>query len=457
VTPGRARAGARRAAAHLRSAPYLEKWIILGVAVGALAGLGALAFYEAILACAHVFLAVLAGYQVPTPVRQGAVAGSVAAARPWALPLVVGLGALLGALLVRRVAPEVESNPVDGAIAAFSENPRGIGLRTVVVHFLASALTVGSGGSGGQAGPSGQIGAGMGSFLARRLDLSERDARVALAAGLGAGIGAILGAPIGGALLAAELLYRDDVDLAMLLPGAVASGVSFAIFGAVVGYSPLFGSVGGFHLAHPDQLGFFALIGVAGGLLGLLYAKGFYGIADLFCRSPVPRWVNATIGGLLVGAIAIRVPEVLGTGYGWVQKSLGPELLGIPLWVVVALPFLRILTTGLSIGSGGSGGVFAPGLVIGAYLGAAVWRLFEPVVPSLGHDPAPYVIVGMMCCLGSVSRAPVAVTLMVAEMTGSLVLVLPAAVAVALAWWVVRRDDDTICRSQRHRRADLAR
>ena len=162
------------------------------------------------------------------------------------------------------------------------------------------------------------------------------------------------------------------------------------------------------------------------------------------------------MGGLLVGAIAIRVPEVLGTGYGWVQRSLGPELLRVPLWIVVALPLLRIVTTGLSIGSGGSGGVFAPGLVIGAYLGGALWRLFEPVVPSLGHDPAPYVIVGMMCCLGSISRAPVAVTLMVAEMTGSLVLVLPAAVAVGLAWWIVRRDDDTIYRSQRHRRADLA-
>jgi chloride channel protein, CIC family len=456
VTPGRARAGAERAAEHLSAAPDVEKWIALGVAIGALSGLGALAFYEAVLACAHLFLALLAGYQLPTPVRQGAVFGPASAARPWALPLVVGLGALLGALLIRRLAPEVEANPIDGAIAAFSESPRGIGLRSVVVQFLASALTIGSGGSGGQAGPSGQVGAGTGSFLARRLNLSERDARVAVAAGLSSGVGAILGAPIGGAVLAAEILYRDDVDLAMLWPGAVASGVSFAVFGAVVGYSPLFGAVGGFHLAHPDQLGLFALIGVAGGLFGLLYAKGFYGIADLFARSPVPRWVNATVGGLLVGAIAIRVPEVLGTGYGWVQRSLGPELLTVPLWIVLALSLLRILTTGLSIGSGGAGGVFAPGLVIGAYVGGALWRLFEPLVPSLGHDPAPYVIVGMMCCLGSISRAPVAVTLMVAEMTGSLVLVLPAAVAVALAWWIVRRDDDTIYRSQRHHRADLA-
>ena len=111
---------------------------------------------------------------------------------------------------------------------------------------------------------------------------------------------------------------------------------------------------------------------------------------------------------------------MLGTGYGWVQKSLGPELLSIPLWIVLILPFARIVATGLSIGSGGSGGIFGPGMMIGAFLGASVWRLFEPVVPSMGHDPAPYVIVGMMCCFGGISRAPLAVMLMVAEMTGSL-------------------------------------
>jgi hypothetical protein len=126
----------------------------------------------------------------------------------------------------------------------------------------------------------------------------------------------------------------------------------------------------------------------------------------------------------------------------------------IPLWIVLVLPFARIATTGLSIGSGGSGGIFGPGMVIGAFVGAAVWRLLEPVVPSLGHDPAPYVIVGMMACFGSISRAPLAVMLMVAEMTGTLSLIVPAMLAVGLATLIVRRNDDTIYRSQLRSRAE---
>ena len=130
------------------------------------------------------------------------------------------------------------------------------------------------------------------------------------------------------------------------------------------------------------------------------------------------------------------------------KQGLGHQLLSLPLWIVLILPFARILATGLSIGSGGSGGIFGPGMVIGAFIGASVWRLFEPVVPSMGHSPAPYVIVGMMCCFGGISRAPLAVMLMVAEMTGSLSILAPAMIAVGLAWFIVRRSDDTIYRSQ---------
>jgi predicted transcriptional regulator len=198
----------------------------------------------------------------------------------------------------------------------------------------------------------------------------------------------------------------------------------------------------------------FGVIGIIGGFVGLLYAKGFYGMVDAFARIPLPRWVRPAIGGLLVGCIALAIPEVLGTGYGWIQQSLGAHLLQIPLWIVLILPFARSATTGLSIGSGGSGGIFGPGMVIGAFVGAAVWRLLDPVVPSLGHDPAPYVIVGMMACFGSISRAPLAVMLMVAEMTGTLSLIVPAMLAVGLATLIVRRNDDTIYRSQLKSRAE---
>jgi len=436
------------------SASYGRKWLVLGTIIGITAGLGAVVFYEALRATTHLFLGVIAGYTVPTPAGEGGGAVSAHFIRPWAIPLVACLGALAGAILVFGIAPEAEGHGTDAAISAVHHNPRGIRLRAVAVKIVASALTIGSGGSGGREGPTGQISAGFGSFLARLLDLSPADARIAVASGIGSGIGSIFGAPLGGAVLATEIMYRDDFEVEALLPSFIASIVGYVVFGSIEGFSPLFGNVKNYQLTDARQLLWFGLIGILGGLIGLLYAKGFYGIADLFARLPIPRWVRPALGGLIVGCIALAIPEVLGTGYGWIQEGLGQQLLHIPLWIVLLLPFARIVTTGLSIGSGGSGGIFGPGMVIGAFTGGAVWRLFEPIVPSLGHDPAPYVIVGMMACFGSISRAPLAVMLMVAEMTGTLTLVVPAMVAVGLATLIVRRNDDTIYRSQLRNRAE---
>ncbi len=443
-----------RAARWLSGTSYLQRWLVLGVLIGATAGVGAIVFYEALMVCTHFFLGVLAGYQVPTPAGEGGHAASAFFARPWALPLVVGMGGLLGAVLVFRFAPEAEGHGTDAAISAVHHNPRGIRFRAVIVKIIASALTIGSGGSGGREGPTGQISAGFASLLARQLDLSPGDARIAVVTGIGSGIGAIFGAPLGGAVLAAEILYRDDFDAEALLPSFVASTVGYVIFGAAVGYRPLFGFNQSYHFTDPSLLFWYALIGVLGGLIGLLYAKGFYGIADVFNRVRLPLWAKPAVGGVMVGCIALVIPEVLGTGYGWVQQALGHQLLTLPLWIVLLVPFARIAATGLSIGSGGSGGIFGPGLVIGAFIGASVWRLFEPMVPSLGHSPAPYVIVGMMACFGGISRAPLAVMLMVAEMTGSISLLAPAMIAVGLAWFIVRRSDDTIYRSQLKNRAE---
>jgi chloride channel protein, CIC family len=448
------RSAMARASRWLSHATYLKKWLVLGVLIGTMAGLGAIVFYEVLLACTHLFLGFLAGYHVPTPAGEGGHAASASFRRPWALPLIVGLGALLGGVLVFRFAPEAEGHGTDAAISAVHHNPRGIRFRAVIVKIVASALTIGSGGSGGREGPTGQISAGFASLLARELDLSPADARIAVVTGIGSGIGAIFGAPLGGAVLATEILYRDDFDSEALLPSFVASLVGYVIFGAAVGFTPLFGYNQSYHFTNPSHLIWFAVIGVLGGLIGLLYAKGFYGISAIFGRVQLPLWMKPAIGGVIVGSIALLIPEVLGTGYGWVQQSLGHQLLSLPLWIVLILPFARILATGLSIGSGGSGGIFGPGMVIGAFIGASVWRLFEPVVPSLGHSPAPYVIVGMMCCFGGISRAPLAVMLMVAEMTGSLSILAPAMIAVGLAWFIVRRSDDTIYRSQLKSRAD---
>jgi H+/Cl- antiporter ClcA len=436
------------------TASYGRKWLVLGIMIGVVAGLGAVVFYDALTFCTHLFLGVLGGYRPPTPAGEGNFLGTTHFTRPWAIPLVAGFGALLAGILVFSVAPEAEGHGTDAAISAVHHDPRGIRLRTVVVKIVASALTIGSGGSGGREGPTGQISAGFGSLFARLFDLSPADARIAVASGIGSGIGSIFGAPLGGSVLATEIMYRDDFEVEALLPAFIASTVGYVVFGAFEGYQPLFGYVGNYRVTGAAQLGWFAVIGILSGLVGLGYAQGFYAMVAWFSRLRAPRWIRPAMGGVVVGLIALAIPEVMGTGYGWIQQSMSQHLLQIPLWIVVALPFARILATGLSIGSGGSGGIFGPGMVIGAFLGAAVWRLFEPFAPGLGHDPAPYVIVAMMACFGSISRAPLAVMLMVAEMTGTLTLIVPAMVAVGLATLIVTRTDDTIYRSQLRNRAE---
>ena len=443
-----------RLGSRISALPYAQRWLVLGVLIGIVAGLGAVLFYTALQVGTHLFLVDLAGYHIPTPGGEGNQPGSSGFARPWAIPLVVGLGGLISGLLIFTWAPEAEGHGTDAAIESFHRNPRGIRLRAVAVKILASAVTIGSGGSGGREGPTAQISAGFGSLLARVLDLSPDDGRLAVAVGIGSGIGAIFSAPLGGAVLAADILYRDDFEFAALFPGLAASIVAYVIFGAFESYRSLFLVPGGYHFRAPGQLIWFAVIGVVAGLIGVLYAKGFYGVVGLNARLPISRKLRPALGGLLVGAIALGLPEVLGTGYGWVQKGLGPELLQIPLYAVLLLPVARILATSLSIGTGGSGGVFGPGMVIGAFTGAAIWRLLEPVAPWVPHDPAAFVIVGMMACFGGIARAPLAVMLMVAEMTGTISLLAPAMVAVALATFIVRRFDDSIYRSQLRTRSD---
>jgi CIC family chloride channel protein len=445
-----ARSAGARLGGWVRRRSYLHKWLVLGTGIGVIAGLGALVFYLALRGATHLFLGVLGGYTVPSPAGEGGGAGSGHFTRPWAIPLVVCLGGLASGALVGWLAPEAEGHGTDAAIDAVHRNPRMIRARAVVVKLIASAITIGSGGSGGREGPTAQISAGFGSLLARLLDLSPEDGRIAVSVGIGSGIGAIFGAPLGGAVLAADIVYRDDFEVEALIPGLVASIIAYTVFGLIQGFSPLFGyAASGYRFHQPVQLAWFAVIGVLAGLVGLAYSTTFYRVVGLTGRVPFARWLKPAAGGLLVGLLGLALPEVLGTGYGWVQKSLDrPELLAIPLWVVLLLPLAKILATSLSIGSGGSGGIFGPGMVIGAFTGAAVWRLLEPVAPDVPHSPAPFVIVGMMACFGAIARAPLAVMLMVAEMTGSLTILTPAMVAVGLAYLIVRQTGQTIYRSQ---------
>jgi len=429
----------------------MRKWVVLGALVGFVAGLAAALFFWAIDVAAGFFMGTLVGFTPPSPLGEGGEPISEPD-RWWLLPLVVGLGALISGLLVYRFAPEAEGAGQDAAIDALHHRARSIRARVPLVKTIASAITIGSGGSAGREGPMAQIGAGLGSILARLFDLDARDARILVASGMGAGVGAIFRAPLGGAVLAAEIPYRDDTEAEALVPSFVASMVAFAVFGSIIGVSPIFGQIQA-TFEDPLELVWYALIGVAAGLLGRLYIGSFYWFEGRFRKWSLPRWAKPAMAGLAVGALGMLLPGVLGTGYGWIHAMLSREsLMALPLLTILVLPFAKILATSLSIGSGGSGGVFGPGMFIGALLGAGLWRLLEPVAPYIPVEPAGFVVVAMVALFGSIAHAPLAVMLMVAEMTGNLAMLAPAMLGVGLATLVV--GDRTMFRSQLRTQAD---
>ena len=432
---------------------YFQRWLLIGAAIGVVAGLGAIAFFWAIAACTQLFLGLGAGYFPPGPAGEGA---SVLRpiARPWLIPVITTLGGLLCGLIVYTLAPEAEGHGTDAAIEAFHERGGKIRARIPPIKLVASAITIGSGGSAGREGPTAQIAAGFGSWLGDLLHLDEHDRRIAMAAGVGAGIGAIFKAPFGGALLSGEILYKRDFEADALSPGFIDSVVGFSIYGAWAGWTPVFGRGGHYTFTDPASLLGFLVLGLVCGAVGLLYPRSLYGMRTLFKRLALPNWLKPALGGLGVGIIGMLLPQALGMGYGYAQFGIDGNYVVLSAWLMFALVFIKILTTSLTIGSGGSGGVFGPGMVIGGFLGSALWAALHAWAPwMLGSTPpGAFAVVGMGAFFGGIAKAPLAVILMVAEMTGEYSLIVPAMLATMLAYLVT--GETSIYESQVETRLD---
>jgi len=360
----------------------------------------------------------IVGIELPRPVGEGGLGNyALTSERLWLLPVVTGLGGLLSGLLVYSLAPEAEGHGTDAAINAYHRLRGRIRRRVPFVKLVASAVTIGSGGSAGREGPTAQLSAGLGSIIADVLRLNDDDRRIVTMAAAGAGIGTIFKAPIGGALFAAEVLYKRDIESEVLFPALVAAIVGYAIYGAITGFTPVFGEVP----ARFDvkQLPLFALLGLVSGAVAYVYVKVFYYFHDRFKSWHISPYIKPLVGGLAVGALGIAAPQILGVGYGWVSLLIqeSPSAFYSPILPAVLLmallPFLKILATSLTVGSGGSGGVFAPGLVIGAFVGYDTYLVFKILFPSLAPSAAPFVIVGMLSLFGAASKAPLATAIMV--------------------------------------------
>ncbi|UCG52025.1 MAG: chloride channel protein [Candidatus Latescibacterota bacterium] len=422
------------AAFNVRS---IGRYMVFGVFVGVVAGLGAVLFYLLCQLGQHYLLDGLAGYRPEEPFGEPSVFGHTDTPfRRYLLILIPALGGLIAGFLVYTFAPEAEGHGTDAAIDAFHHRHGRVRGRVPIVKALASAVTLGSGGSGGREGPIAQIGAGFGAFFADKLRLSARDRRVLLAAGLGAGIGSIFRAPLAGSLFAAEILYKEpEFETEVIIPAFVTTIVAYSTFGLILGFNPLF-EQSTFAFSHPFELGPYTVLAVVVALASPLYIKCFYGTRKIFSRLRIPNHFKPAIGGLLAGCIGFFLPETLAFGYGVIQGALKNEL-AVGFLVLVALG--KILTTSLSIGSGGSGGVFGPSMVIGGALGGAVGRIFHQFAPAVVTHPGAFVIVGMAGFFAAASNAPISTIIMVSEMTGNYNLLVPAMWVCAIAFIIGRR------------------
>jgi CIC family chloride channel protein len=346
------------------------------------------------------------------------------------------LGGIISGWLVYTFAPEAEGHGTDAAIDAYHNKGGFVRGRIPFIKTIASAITITSGGSGGREGPIAQIGAGFGSYLATRLKLSDRERRIMLAAGVGAGVGSIFRAPLAGALFAAEVLYRDpEFESEVIIPAGISSVVAYCLFCLVFGWGSLFQSQD-FVFQNPLELGPYVVLAfvLVGG--GILYIKSFYTVHRFAKALKVPNHIKPALGGLCAGVIGFFLPQTLAFGYGFAQMALDNQL---PTLLLLGLALGKILTTSFSIGSGGSGGVFGPSVVIGGALGGAVGRIFHTIMPGIVTQPGAFVVVGMAGFFAGVSNAPISTIIFVSEMTNSYHLLLPSLLVCSLAFLLSRR------------------
>lgn len=403
---------------------HTGKWLIVFTIIGIIAGTGSILFNFMCELGMHFFLDRLAGYRPPAPAGETLIfTHTDTAFNRWILLFLPALGGIVSGWLVYTFAPEAEGHGTDAAIDAYHNKGGLIRSRVPIIKTLASAVTLTTGGSGGREGPIAQIGAGFGSFLATRLKMSERERRIMLAAGVGAGVGSIFRAPLAGALFATEVLYRDaDFEAEVLIPAGISSVVAYCLFCLVFGWGSLFAAPG-FMFANPLQLGPYAVLAVVLVAVGYLYVKAFYAVHDAFGKMSMPNHLKPAVGGLLTGVIGFFLPQTLAFGYGVVQQALWDQ---VPIILLLGVAFGKILTTSFTIGSGGSGGVFGPSVVIGGALGGAVGKFFHSVAPDLVVNPGAFVLVGMAGFFTAVSSTPVSTIIFVSEMTNSYELLLPS-------------------------------
>jgi len=346
----------------------------------------------------------------------------------WWILLMPAVGGLIVGLLIWWLAPEVKGTGVPEVMEAVAVHGGAIRKRVAVLKAAVVAICLGSGGSAGREGPIVHVGAAIGSLVGRLFSVPVRMLRTFVGCGAAAGIAATFNAPIAGALFAGEVIL-GQFGVVSFSAIVISSVVATVISRAFIGDFPAF-LVPAFHIQHRWELLFYAGMGLLAALVGCLFIWGLQKLSSLFERIKIPEAAKPAIGGLLVGAIGVALPQVLGVGYGGINDAMHSAM---PFLIMLALLGGKLLATSLTLGSGGSGGIFAPSLFLGAMLGGLTGTALAAALPGEVGSAGSYALVAMGAMVAATTRAPITAIIMVFEMTNNYTIILPLMIACILA------------------------
>ena len=399
--------------------------VLIAAAVGLLGGLCAVGFRE------FIEFVQAQAWQMPAFTLDG-----VRAHAWWWIVATPAAGGLVVGLIIRLFAREAKGHGVPEVIEAVMLHGGRIRPRVVIAKMIASGICIGTGGSVGREGPIVQIGASLGSAVGQWLNMGERRIRTLVGCGAAAGIAGTFNAPIAGVLFAAEVIL-GDFALASLTPIVISSVAATVVCHHFLGDVPAF-VIPAYTLVNPRELLAYAALGVLAGLTGLLFVRVLYRMED-FWDGPlgrIPGPLRATLGGAIIGVVALRYPEIMGVGYEAIEMALREQLVWSTLLILAAVKIFAVSTT---IGSGGSGGVFAPSLFIGSMLGGSVGGVVHKFWPAVTATPGAYALVGMGALVAATTHAPLTAFMIIFELTSDYAIILPLMITCVLATLIATR------------------
>lgn len=346
----------------------------------------------------------------------------------WWKIVVPAVGGLICGLIIYYFAREAKGHGVPEVMEAVALRGGRIRPRVVIAKMLASATSIASGGSVGREGPIVQIGSAFGSSIGQWLGIDERRLRTLVGCGAAAGIAGTFNAPVAGALFAVEIILAD-FGVMQFSPIVIASVAATVVGHHYFGDIPAF-EVPAYSLVHYNELFIYAVLGILAGLAALAFVRLLYWSEDLWDKPRIWPPLKTLAGGAIIGVIGIWFPQIFGVGYEAIEEALRGEMVWQLLFILVVV---KIIAVSITIGSGGSGGIFAPSLFIGAMVGGAVGTVVNQFWPDSTAGPGAYALVGMAAVVGATTHAPITAIVIIFELTGDYKIMLPLMISTIVA------------------------